>query len=520
MTVQPELGIRLQAIREQAKDGKRMSRQAFATMIGMSATQINNIEKGRKLKDGELDILLQHYPELGAAAFEPDQPASNADRAANVLEDPAQVELGVGQHQWDERDQHWQEVDAETTAQQEPGTSYGDLVALSEEEVLEYEIEFDLLPRSGVSESTPLLGVADAPFITEEQLRDTIGMAPAAVPTIATPENNVATDGTLFVSNSEVQTFKRCRRKWWLKWYRNLEVKVEDPTGARALGNRVHRALKALYVPAGQTPQDPRDALERAITDDWTKLTKAVAEQGWGEPPATLVDQFQKDTSLERAMVEGYVEWLAETGADRGLEVVAPETYVEVDLEVPGPAGRPTKLIGKLDVRLIRESDGVRLFMDHKSVGDLTRPVKTVHIDEQMLHYHLIEWLKFLQGEEEMRCDGAIYNMLRKVKRTAKANPPFYGRVEVRHNERELTSFRTRLIGTIQQMAVVRDRLDAGEDPLLIVFPTPTSNCSWDCDFFAVCPMFDDGSRVEDALEAQYRVANPLGYYATPADEE
>src|SRR5690606_37584810 len=112
----------------------------------------------------------------------------------------------------------------------------------------------------------------------------------------------------------------------------------------------------------------------------------------------------------ERAMVEGYLQWLAETGVDSGLRVVASETYLEAPLDVPGVEVE-VKLIGKIDVRVVREYDGARLFIDHKTTGSLTEPLKTIRLDPQMLHYHVLEWLSDV---EAARCDGALYNMLRK----------------------------------------------------------------------------------------------------------
>lgn len=261
-------------------------------------------------------------------------------------------------------------------------------------------------------------------------------------------------------------------------------------------------------MPEGDNPTDPRTALEAAIASDWEACKQAYAEIGQ-EPPPELVKEFNENTALERAMVEGYMEWLIETGVDSGLRVVAPETYLEAPLEVPG-SNVDVLLIGKLDVRMIREYDGVRLFMDHKTTLSLTEPLKTIRLDEQMLHYHVLEWLSDVEGG---RCDGALYNMLRKVKRSARAKPPFYDRVEVRHNKHELESFRRRLIGVIKTMLDVIARLEADEDPHVVVYPSPARDCSWSCDFLPVCTMFDDGSRVDAMLEQYYVQEDPLSHY-------
>lgn len=313
--------------------------------------------------------------------------------------------------------------------------------------------------------------------------------------------------GFRLISNSEVQAFKRCRRKWWLTWYRKLKLREESPTGALAIGDRIHRALKLYYVPPGQTPVDPRDALEYLITQDWTRIAHLLQDDPL--KLQALEKKFADEANLERAMIAGYVEWLAETGADSDLETVASETYLEAELNVSPVT--PVKIIGKIDERVVRKTDGVRLFKDHKTVAELITIRQTVGGDEQMLHYHLLEWLGSKEGEE--RCDGALYNMLRKVKRTGNARPPFYDRVEVHHSVRELESFKTRLAGSITDMLDVEEALNRGDDPQFLAYPRWTRDCRWDCEFFAVCTMFDDGSRVEPALERWYRVGDPLEYY-------
>lgn len=325
-------------------------------------------------------------------------------------------------------------------------------------------------------------------------------------------------DGVYRVSNSELQTFKRCRRKWWLGWYRRLMLQTEDFTSVRATGTRVHRALSYWYVPDGEKRVDPRDALERVIVDDWTKVARLAQErQTSDEQLGELAVEFAQATNLERAMVEGYVQWLEETGADADLRITASETPLVVDQVVNmgeqyHNVERQVQFIGLLDVRATRVTDNVNLFVDHKTVGDLNAPVVTLPQNEQMLHYHLMEFLSL--DDSDVRCDGALYNMLRRVKRSAKAKPPFYDRIEVRHNRFELESYRRRALGATREILIAVDRLERGEDHLEVVYPTPTPECRWSCDFFAVCNMLDDGSRgANDMLNALYRTTNPLERY-------
>jgi len=325
-----------------------------------------------------------------------------------------------------------------------------------------------------------------------------------------------AQDGVYRISNSELQTYKRCKRKWWLGWYRELTLKTESYTGVRSTGTRIHRALAAWYVPEGEQRVDPRDALERVIVEDWTSIRNLAAERdATDERLAEFATEFSASCNLERAMVEGYVQWLEETGADSDLRIIASETPLVADITVPmrdTSDEREVQLIGLLDTRAYRVTDGVRVFIDHKTVGSLTAPILTLPQNEQMLHYHILEMLASKEGEEH--CDGALYNMLRRVKRSAKAKPPFYDRIEVRHNPYELESYRRRLLATTREVLETIDALDRGQHHLDIVYPTPNGDCSWSCDFSAICNMFDDGSSgANDMLDALYKKNNPRDRY-------
>lgn len=300
-----------------------------------------------------------------------------------------------------------------------------------------------------------------------------------------------------YVSNSELRTFKRCRRKWWLAWHRGLRLKKESQVGVRQVGTRLHLALKTHYAPDG--PADMLAELERQIIIDRTKIEGESEE---------VHKQFESEANLERIMLEGYLEWLAETGADAELVVDSAETYVEAGLL---EFDEKVAIIGKMDVRVRRTLDNVRLFIDHKSVASLVQPTLMLALDEQMLHYHLLELLT--TDEDGPRSDGALYNMLRRVKRTAKATPPFYARVEVRHNKHELDSYRHRMVGTIFNMLEVQNGLENGVSHRTNAYPNPTRDCTWDCPFIAICPMFDDGSRVEGAIAEYYVAGDPLDYY-------
>lgn len=378
-------------------------------------------------------------------------------------------------------------------------------------------------PAASIDERPLSAALADDSDLDDELL--VVGPAvhaPVVVPRVEpvdlpTP-TVVVPDGHYPISNSEVQTWKRCRRKWWLAWYRQLALRTETFVGVRSVGDRVHRALERWYVPDGTPRVDPRDALERVIVEDWTKVHELARERDVDELRlAALAREFADSTNLERAMIEGYVQWLQETGADAELRVTASETPLSAPLELPD--GRPIAAIGKLDVRVTRVGDDVNLFLDHKTVGDLKAPAVTLPQNEQMAHYHLLEWLSTPDGER--RCDGALYNMLKRTKRSARATPPFYDRVEVRHNQHELESYRTRLLAVSRDVLDAIEALDRGDDHLEVVYPSPRGECKWDCDFFAVCNLLDDGSAgVHDMIDVLYHAVDPRDRYDVRSTDE
>lgn len=327
------------------------------------------------------------------------------------------------------------------------------------------------------------------------------------------PEHPYDNPHIRYISNSEIQTFKDCRRKWWLAYFRGLKLKNQKFTGPLAIGNRIHRALEAWYVPDGFTKTDPRDALERCIVDDWSIVARYHNENDIEITPQ-FTTEFKKDSDLERIMLEGYMQWLEETAVDSHLKVIAPEMYIEVPFTSQFlPArndGKETRLIGRVDVQVERETDGQQMFIDHKTAADLVTPVFMLPIDEQMLMY------LFLQKKDETearKCAGALYNMLKKVRRTAKAKPPFYNRIEVFHNKLQLDAFEMHLTSTIADIQRVENFLAKGAGHQRVVYPRPTRDCMWKCDFQQVCGMFDDGSRAEAALQSLYTVDNPIRYY-------
>jgi len=269
-----------------------------------------------------------------------------------------------------------------------------------------------------------------------------------------------------------------------------LTPKEEYPTGVRQLGTRIHAALESYY----------RDSKDPAETIDYIYDT---AKSGHLDAEPVL----EKERVLAKTMLLGYMDWLQETGADEDIEVVS----AEEDVRTAGPF-EGTELRAKLDVRVRRISDGKRLFIDHKSVGNFSGSQKLLHLAGQMRFYAMVD--RIMGGRDGEYTDGGVYNMLRRTKRTDRAKPPFYQRVAVTYNETELRSEWLRTSATLAEIMSARVRLDAGEDHRYVVFSHPSSESSWKCPYYGnLCPQMDDGSRWEEAAEDLFKREDPYAYY-------
>lgn len=300
------------------------------------------------------------------------------------------------------------------------------------------------------------------------------------------------------VSNSEIQTFKDCRRKWWFGYYRRLKPKAIKLTGPLPLGTRVHEALDRHYT----TGADLQTAYAELLEED---REKAALE--WLDTA-----ELESEGELGRIMLEGYEQWVADEGIDADLEMISTEEIISMPM-----FDGEVELQGKLDMRVRRRADGVRMFRDFKTTANFSDIENTAQINEQILTYMLLEAAQNTDGE---RSEGGIFTMLKKVKRSASAKPPFYKQFEVRHNAFTLRAFWQHIHGVVGDLMNVKKALDSGADHHFVAYPRPSRDCTWKCQFFAVCQMVDDGSGAEDAIKELYRVGDPYDYYANGKDDK
>lgn len=273
------------------------------------------------------------------------------------------------------------------------------------------------------------------------------------------------------INQSELVTFLRCRRKWNYGYVKGLG----SPGYSSNLetGSAVHAALQAHY----------KQGLPFDVLDEyWAPWLETEGEL----PPGLL-----KDVELSQIMVEGYLEWLEETGNDAYLTPVAVEQKVELLI-------RPdVTLHGTIDL-VMQDEDGRYWLFDHKTTASFGALVdRRLQMNFQLMTYAVLTEAHFGQAPA-----GATLNMLRKVKRTASAKPPFYQRETVNFNSMQLAAYKNHLDAIVTDLFRVEELIALGDESA--AYPIVDGDCSWKCPFLSVCALADDGSDIQSALNDLY----------------
>lgn len=327
-----------------------------------------------------------------------------------------------------------------------------------------------------------------------------------------------------YFTNSELGTIRRCPRQWYFEYYLSIKKTYDTKNLAVTSGIYLHEGVAEYY----NDGQDPLSTVALLAATD--RAEQETILETAGENAQIKVEEnlkiIKQAEELSTIMIQGYLEWLEQEGADSYLMFISAEE--EVSILFPSEqiqAMKPTSLLGKLDAKFLDERTGARVFMDHKSVQNFSDREKTAHLDPQFLFYSLIEYLTLTVEQEEGTTevawtDGGIINMARRVKRTGTAKPPFFKRKDVGHSIHELRNFFVRTAGEILRALQMEDQLDAGLDHRMACPPSPTRDCSWDCQYLQLCTIVDDGSDASGFIEDVFTVVDPLERYATIEDAD
>lgn len=279
-----------------------------------------------------------------------------------------------------------------------------------------------------------------------------------------------------YLSNSEIQDWQRCQRKWYLKHVMRLG-KEKRETGVSNVGTLAHKILEALYL---------GEAMD-AVLDEH----RAALEE--------LDGKFRDDAELALVIAEGYIDWLADEGRDQSWEAASVEGEFTRPIDgMPGWFG-----IGKLDLILRNRESGELVPNDHKSTGQqIATFLQSIRRRSQWFHY---AWLLEGRFPEWPNVRRFMVTVLRQSKRTARSTPPYYDRTFVPLNAAEVESYGRQITRIAQDIQVAEQR----ELPP----PTRGNDCDWSCPFARICPRMDDGSEWRDLIAMDFVEIDPLARY-------
>jgi hypothetical protein len=275
----------------------------------------------------------------------------------------------------------------------------------------------------------------------------------------------------MILTNSDVEAFLNCRRAWGWGDVEGFNLPDKEVSAA-ALGTRVHGGILDGYYRDGSDPVAYHDKLCR---DALTRMGDAGA-------PDWDFDQFYKDMVVGRNCVEAYMEWMEREGPDHGYTVEG----VEEEIEALILDGR-VLLRGKVDLRMVRDTDGSRRVSDLKTSG---LQMTTVHHRLERSYQPVVyDWLLELNSGENVA--AATFRIVKKVNKRSSGKPQVEefsvpGALRARANRRKM----------IERIALEMLALRAKTDPS-VFYISPSDACAW-CDFRDPCRLAD-----EDPLAAR-----------------
>jgi hypothetical protein len=313
---------------------------------------------------------------------------------------------------------------------------------------------------------------------------------------------------TPVTSYSDLQRYTNCPRSWYLGTYLRLKRKAEPLDGPLPFGSRIHTALERWGRGEVEKPEDAYDALMKADFDRANEL-------------GLFTDGLVKEAELGHIMLEGFPDWLEEYGFDEKYEVLSVEAKLSETLMVPvGLDQEPVGVLlrGKLDQRLRRRSDKAVLVNDFKTTSSLSPD--TIGNFDQTPQLRLYLLLERQQAPADQWSAGYVITLLRKVKRTKTANPPFYGIIERNVSEANLRAAAMNIRAQVTDLVATKSMLDANAIKPELIVPFHVSWQCKSCPFRNPCFEMQDGnwSGAKNMLENEYEVGDPFARYADDDD--
>jgi PD-(D/E)XK nuclease superfamily len=383
------------------------------------------------------------------------------------------------------------------------------------------------------------------------------------------------------IRTSERKDFKRCQARWWWHYREGLKPRGSEKTPLW-FGTGIHLALAEWYLPGLERGVHPaetfakfaKDGIHSIKTADATDEAVAQYEDSLDLGIAMLdgyIRQYGRDEHMDIIQAEHPfgldIPWPDATRqkayiVDPGdimalyrgtwdgvyrdltsmkvklLETKTAKAISTAHLSLDDQAGSywaiATMVLRKLGLLGPRERiHGIEYNFLRKALPDdrpkdaegyaCNKPVKADYvaaIEAERMKMPAPgpagSWLgPPLTGKESLSLLGDIANKMELTvlgERSKVQSKPLFERHTVTRTSPEQRSQLRRIQDEAVQMQLVRDGT---------VAPTknPTNDCSWDCDFFAMCELQDRGGEWEDFKRIAYRVADPYADHRKSAED-
>ena len=283
-----------------------------------------------------------------------------------------------------------------------------------------------------------------------------------------------------YVSQSEMKSFHKCKRKYFLGYILRLRKRAFQ-SDARTLGNYVHWGFENME-------------------EGWQAALDEMVGEDLENAPDILIPDIQNQHELARIMLEGLEEWIPTSATMAGYEIVEREKEIAVSFG-------SYSIMGKIDL-LVKLANGSLSILDLKTAADF-RLFNLADIDLQFKTY--IALLDIILGKEAPR--QGTWLVARKVKHTSRAKPPFYDTKTVTYNDATIEAIKRYWDATMLEMLHKIEQWATGKYHRDMLFPpNPSYDCGM-CDYRDLCPMLDDGSDWEGFADDIYEESDPNERY-------
>lgn len=346
----------------------------------------------------------------------------------------------------------------------------------------------------------------------------------------------------ILLRTSERKTFKRCPAKWWWAWREGL-VPVDPKPGPLWFGTGLHLVWQHYYGYRGHK----RGKTPLKVWREFVGDTMATVYEESPDGELIVHDALE----LGEAMIGAYLD---KYQGDPQWYVLATEYPFEQEFK--GRDGRMIRYAGKLDLVARNEEDGLLYLWDHKHVK--TIDTRYLALDDQAGSYWAVAPDVLVRDKivpEGTQLAGIMFNFLRKAlpddrpvneqgmatnkpqkahfeealakaglnpvgtvatlkERAEKAGLMVLGDVSARQPKslfaretvwrtpQERHSQLAKIVNEAQHMNLVRTRQ-------LPILKNPTSDCSWDCPFVAMCELQEQRADWRDFKGLAYRAEDP-----------